>query len=401
VLILTIQTGNGCIVAMLGRAALPLVRPRGGHAPVRAALSGLSTHRNITRRSFKQHDDYKVPDTAKLESWQQQSRAASNSSQNKKEPLRPVPQSNQDQVYPDPIPDERPFGYPSQGNVPPIPDTSDLAEGARRAEAAEPEPVDQAAETEAELRSRLPDLTQGIPSTLDAELGQAQRRHKASTESLNITEDSAEEPVAGSTDGQSGGRLPKDAYVSSSDRRKETAFKYTYLVLGLGLIGYSGYLGRNWDTEAEEQKYGAEAPSGWTAGAFYARVKARLGSTMSYYNDPVTTKLLPDEDADPNLRFPFTLVISLEDMLVHSEWTRENGWRIAKRPGVDYFLRYLSQYYEIVLFTSQPSAIADQVLRKLDPFQTIRWPLFREATLYKDGGYIKVSLSMPLFCATC
>jgi len=28
-------------------------------------------------------------------------------------------------------------------------------------------------------------------------------------------------------------------------------------------------------------------------------------------------------------------------------------------------------------------------LRKLDPYMMVRWPLFREATLYKDGGYIK------------
>ena len=32
---------------------------------------------------------------------------------------------------------------------------------------------------------------------------------------------------------------------------------------------------------------------------------------------------------------------------------RVNGWRTAKRPGVDYFLAYLSQFYEIVIFTSQ------------------------------------------------
>ena len=163
---------------------------------------------------------------------------------------------------------------------------------------------------------------------------------------------------------------------------------YFYISLAAGTILYSMYLGRNWDTEEEERKH-PEAPSGWAMGLFYHRVRARLVSTMSYYNDPVTAKLLPDEEADPGLRMPFTLVLSLEDLLIHSEWTRSSGWRIAKRPGLDYFLRYLSQYYELVLFTSQPSAMADQVLRKLDPYMMIRWPLFREATLYKDGGYIK------------
>jgi mitochondrial import inner membrane translocase subunit TIM50 len=95
------------------------------------------------------------------------------------------------------------------------------------------------------------------------------------------------------------------------------------------------------------------------------------------------------------------MVLSLEDLLVHQEWSRESGWRIAKRPGVDYFIRYLSQYYELVLFTSQPSFIGDSVLRKLDPYRIIRWPLFREATLYKNGEYVKVgSQSYFLSAAT-
>jgi len=160
--------------------------------------------------------------------------------------------------------------------------------------------------------------------------------------------------------------------------------------MGVGVVGYIMYLGRNWSTDEEEKKY-SDAPSGWGMGLFYKRVKARLGSNLDYYNDPVFTKLLPDEDKDPNRRFPFVLVLSLEDLLIHNEWTRESGWRIAKRPGLDYFLRYLCQYYEIVLFTSQPSAMASQVYQKLDPYRIIQWPLYREATLYKDGGYIKVS----------
>jgi import inner membrane translocase subunit TIM50 len=86
----------------------------------------------------------------------------------------------------------------------------------------------------------------------------------------------------------------------------------------------------------------------------------------------------------------------LEDLLVHSEWSREHGWRTAKRPGVDYFLRYLSQYYELVIFTTVRSSDADPIIRKLDPFHVVMWPLFREATRYEKGEYIKVSgISKP------
>ena len=70
--------------------------------------------------------------------------------------------------------------------------------------------------------------------------------------------------------------------------------------------------------------------------------------------------------------------------------SREHGWRLAKRPGVDYFLRYLQQYYELVIFTSLPSYIADPMIKKLDPYHIVLWPLFREATRYQNGEYVKV-----------
>jgi import inner membrane translocase subunit TIM50 len=120
----------------------------------------------------------------------------------------------------------------------------------------------------------------------------------------------------------------------------------------------------------------------------WARAKARLGDQLSYYHEPAFRKLLPDPD--PSFERPYTLVLSLEDLLIHSEWTREHGWRMAKRPGVDYFLRYLSQYYELVIFTSVPWAIGEPVVRKLDPYHIITWPLYREATMYKNGEYVKV-----------
>ena len=59
------------------------------------------------------------------------------------------------------------------------------------------------------------------------------------------------------------------------------------------------------------------------------------------------------------------------------------------RPGLDYFIRYLSQYYELVLFTSVPSMNGEPVYRKLDPFHFIMFPLFREGTRYVNGQHVK------------
>ena len=192
------------------------------------------------------------------------------------------------------------------------------------------EPADSEADVERNQGSStgpLPDLRQGIPSTLAAELEQARPQQGAHRDSLNITEDPSE-PTAGGG-GRGGDGLPRSEYVSSSDRRKNAAFRYAYAGIFLAITGYTAYLGRNWESE-EEAKAHPEAQDGWGFGLFYKRMKARLSSTLTYYSDPVTTKLLPDEDKDPNLRFPFVLVLSLEDLLIHEEWTREHGWRVAK-----------------------------------------------------------------------
>ncbi|KAF2013927.1 import inner membrane translocase subunit tim-50 mitochondrial precursor [Aaosphaeria arxii CBS 175.79] len=229
----------------------------------------------------------------------------------------------------------------------------------------------------------LPDLRQGIPSTFGDEFGAAESRSpKHEHDPNNITEDPDKEPRPGS--GREGGELPKSAYETSTDRRRNRVANWSYLATlvagGLGAV----YLGRNWDTE-EEAKAHPDAPEGWSPAAMYNRAAARLSNQMGYYTEPTFPKLLPDMDPAP----PMTLVLSLEDLLVHSEWTTQHGWRMAKRPGVDYFLRYLSQYYELVIFTSVRSMDADPIIRKLDPFRIVMWPLFREATRYEKGEYIK------------
>lgn len=160
---------------------------------------------------------------------------------------------------------------------------------------------------------------------------------------------------------------------------------YSFILLS---VGGTCYLGRNWESDEELDRHMPDAPNGWGVGLWWTRASTRLREMLNYYHEPAFEKLLPD--ADPMFERPYTLCISLEDMLVHSEWTREHGWRVAKRPGMDYFLRYLSQYYELVIFTSVPWAMGEPLVRKLDPFRIVMWNLYREATKYKDGEIIKV-----------
>ena len=236
----------------------------------------------------------------------------------------------------------------------------------------------------------LPDLRQGLPSTFEAEFLKRAESEQEGRQDLDITEaKETEDPASAGEGGRGGDReLPRSAYESSVDRRRNNVAYYAYLIMAT--IGVTGavYFGRNWANEEEERAH-PDAPSGWNFILMWKRIKARLSGQVSYYTEPAFEKLLPD--MDPNMRPPMTLVLSLEDLLIHSEWTREHGWRMAKRPGLDYFLRYLSQYYELAIFTSIPSQTGIPVIQKLDPFHVVMWPLFREATRYENGQYIKVS----------
>jgi len=150
-------------------------------------------------------------------------------------------------------------------------------------------------------------------------------------------------------------------------------------LLGLGLFHY----GRPFD-DGRDDKYVSENPL--LAAAH--RCRDRYEEFTKAMSEPMWDKLLPDPLPEPYRR-PYTLVINLDDTLIHSSWDKEHGWRHGKRPGVDYFLAYLSQFYEIVIFTSQSFANALPILDKLDPYQYAMYRLYREATRYENGQYIK------------
>ncbi|KAK6496923.1 mitochondrial inner membrane protein required for protein import [Arthrobotrys musiformis] len=220
-------------------------------------------------------------------------------------------------------------------------------------------------------------LDQGIPPTPD------QYSTTLATKPDPTSSERSRDPIKSSQSRGSGGG--NHEYVSSTDRKRERLATYLFSFFMLTGIGGVVYLGRNWETQEEIDAH-PEEPNGWGVMLFYNRIMSRLNEVLDYYNLPNGDKLLPDMTKDTYR--PYTLVISLEDMLVHSEWTREHGWRTAKRPGAEYFLTYLGQYYEIVIFTSQPNVMAAPIVAKLDPFRTCH-QLYREATKYKRGKYIK------------
>lgn len=175
---------------------------------------------------------------------------------------------------------------------------------------------------------------------------------------------------------------------TSTDIKRERYANWFYIFSLSGLVGGGIYMGREWEAgEPEDIRKGI--PNGHSPSLVYQRFKARFNSMFTYFQEPPFPDLLPPPPPAPYQR-PLTLVITLEDFLVHSEWSQKNGWRTAKRPGCDYFLGYLSQYYEIVLFSSNYMMYSEKIAEKLDPIHAfVSYNLFKEHCVYRDGIHIK------------
>jgi len=110
-----------------------------------------------------------------------------------------------------------------------------------------------------------------------------------------------------------------------------------------------------------------------TPEAWVERSKKRLEEKRN-----VEKKLLPDLLPEP-YGHPYTLVLNLDDTLISVIWEREKGWRIAKRPGLDFFIQYLSNFYEIVVVSTSSPIIAAPLIDKIDPYGLIMYRLYKDS----------------------
>ena len=90
---------------------------------------------------------------------------------------------------------------------------------------------------------------------------------------------------------------------------------------------------------------------------------------------------------DTNL-YKYTLVLDLDETLVHYV-EEENSAYVQVRPYADYFLKELSQHFEIVLFTAAEEDYTGIVLNELNKNKYITHILCRKYTEFKNGCYIK------------
>ncbi|XP_028768213.1 mitochondrial import inner membrane translocase subunit TIM50 [Neltuma alba] len=119
----------------------------------------------------------------------------------------------------------------------------------------------------------------------------------------------------------------------------------------------------------------------------YLDARRLIEEQVQSYTEPYSDKLLPD--LLPQEQHVFTLVLDLNETLIHYIWTRDTGWQTFKRPGVDAFLEHLAQFYEIVVYTDEQNMFVDPVLDRLDTKHCIRYRLSRPATKYQDGKHYR------------
>jgi hypothetical protein len=100
--------------------------------------------------------------------------------------------------------------------------------------------------------------------------------------------------------------------------------------------------------------------------------------------------LLPPQAPDPYGRPVRTVVVNFEKTLVNSEWTRDSGWIVSKRPHVTAFLERLARCgYEVVLFTDMNQFDCEQSIMDLDQTGVIRHRLYKDSTNFSQMHFVK------------
>ena len=77
-------------------------------------------------------------------------------------------------------------------------------------------------------------------------------------------------------------------------------------------------MSRDWDSEKEQEEMdGKNVENGYTPKLMYERLSKRLGSLFTFFSEPAFENLLPPPPPE-QYRRPLTLVVTLDDFLIHS-----------------------------------------------------------------------------------
>ena len=173
----------------------------------------------------------------------------------------------------------------------------------------------------------------------------------------------------------------------------KNAWKLGLISLGGFSILFGSVLLLEWGAPLKD-KEGIEIVDEFTGLPKWQQYPKRAWKEFSFFKqsiqDPSREKLLPDPLTEPYYQPPYTLVLEMNGVLVHPDWTLSTGWRFKKRPAIDYFLQQVAPpLFEVVIYTSEQGMTAWPLIDSLDPQGIIMYRLFRDATRYMDGHHVK------------
>ena len=87
-------------------------------------------------------------------------------------------------------------------------------------------------------------------------------------------------------------------------------------------------------------------------------------------------------------KYKYTLVLDLDETLVHYISDNDSAY-IEIRPGAEEFIKELSEYYEIIIFTAALKTYADLVIDGIDPDGVVVERLYRQHTISIGNANIK------------
>ena len=100
--------------------------------------------------------------------------------------------------------------------------------------------------------------------------------------------------------------------------------------------------------------------------------------------------LLPPPQLDQFNRKPRTLVLGLEDVLIHLDWDRYTSHVVKERPELKEFLQSaLRQGWELVLFSSKPQFEVEAAIAQFDKEGALRHRLYYEQTNMRHFHLVK------------
>lgn len=102
---------------------------------------------------------------------------------------------------------------------------------------------------------------------------------------------------------------------------------------------------------------------------------------------PGSIKTAPKKSLLPPMRSDreFTLVLDLDELLVHYEADSRGGGRTHTRPHLKWFLQTVSEHFEIVVFATSPQNYCDLILDQIDSGKWISHRLNKNHLTSEDG----------------